>query len=130
MKLLYLSLLAFLSFGALSTTDVDTVAQLIGKGSAHELAKMFAPEVEIGLPGVEEDAHPKAAAEAMLDKFFIQNKPTGSKVLHKINNGSSIQYAVITLLTNKGPYRVSFSLKNEKGTTQLIKILIETDKVK
>ena len=130
MKLLYLPLLALL-FLPLSPTDtVDTVAQLIGRGALPELVKLFAAEVEIGLPGTEEDTQPKAAASALLEKFFAQNKPTGAKILHKINNGSSIQYGVVILTTAKGHYRVSFNLKNENGATQLIKLLIEPEKVK
>nr|WP_294795454.1 DUF4783 domain-containing protein [uncultured Mucilaginibacter sp.] len=130
MKLLYLPLLALLLFPVSPADTVDTVAQLIGKGSVHEIAKLFPAEVEIGLPDTEQDTYPKANAEGMLEKFFAQNKPTGSKILHKINNGGSFQYGVVILSTAKGPYRVSFNLKNESGTVHLIKLLIEPDKVK
>ena len=130
MKLLYLPLLALLLFPASPIDTVDTVAQLIGKGSAHEIAKLFPAEVEIGLPGTEQDTYPKVNAEGMLEKFFAQNKPTGSKILHKINNGGSFQYGVVILSTAKGPYRVSFNLKNENGAVRLIKLLIEPEKVK
>ncbi len=130
MKLLYLPLLAFLLLPLSPTDTVDTVAQLIGKGSVHEIAKLFPAEVEIGLPDTEQDTYPKATAEGMLEKFFTQNKPTGSKILHKINNGGSFQYGVVILSTAKGLYRVSFNLKNENGAVHLIKLLIEPDKVK
>ena len=130
MKLLYLPLLAFLLFPVSPADTVDTLAQLLGKGSVHEIAKLFPAEVEIGLPGTDQDVYPKAAAESLLEKFFTQNKPLGTKVLHKINNGSSFQYGVVILTTTKGPYRVSFNLKNENGTIQLIKLLIEPEKVK
>ena len=130
MKLLYLPLLAFLLLPLSPTDTIDTVAQLIGKGAVPDIVKLFSAEVEIGLPDAEEDTHPKAAAAAMLEKFFAQNKPTGSKILHKINNGSNIQYGVVILTTTKGHYRVSFNLKNENGNTQLIKLLIEPEKVK
>lgn len=131
MKITCLPLLALLMLlRPLSTGPVDTVAQLLGKGSAHELAKLFAPEIEIGLPGTEQNTYPKAAAESMLEKFFTQNKPAGSKILHKINAAGNYQYGVVTLYTAKGAYRVSFNLKDENGVIQLVKVLIEQDKVK
>lgn len=130
MKLLYLPLLALLLFPVSPTDTVDTVAQLIGKGAVHEIAKLFPAEVEIGLPGTEQDTHAKAAAVGILEKFFAQNKPLSIKILHKINNGGNFQYGVVILSTAKGPYRVSFNLKNENGSVQLIKILIEPEKVR
>jgi len=130
MKLLYLPLFALLLFPVSPADTVDTVAQLLGKGAVHEIAKLFPAEVEIGLPGTDQDTHNKAAAESLLEKFFAQNKPTGSKLLHKINNDGSFQYGVVILSTTKGPYRVSFNLKSENGTVQLTKLLIETEKVK
>src|SRR5688572_20149429 len=130
MKLLYLPLLAFLLLPQLPTDSVDTVAQLIGKGSVHELAKLFPAEVEMELPGSEPDTYPKAAATGMLEKFFVQNKPIGSKMLHKINNNGPYQFGVVILSTAKGPYRVAFNIKNENGVTQLVKLRIEVERVK
>ena len=130
MKLLYLPLLALLLFPASPADTVDTVAQLIGKGAVHEIAKLFSAEVEIGVPGTEQDTHTKAAAAGILEKFFAQNKPLSIKILHKINNGGNFQYGVVILSTAKGPYRVSFNLKNENGGVQLTKILIEPEKVR
>jgi len=130
MKLLYLPLLALLLLPLSPTDNVDTVAQLIGRGAVPELVKLFPAEVEIGLPEIEEDTHPKAAAATMLEKFFAQNRPTGTKILHKINNGSNFQYGVVILTTVKGHYRVSFNVKSENGALQISKLLIELEKVK
>ncbi|MFD0749783.1 DUF4783 domain-containing protein [Mucilaginibacter calamicampi] len=130
MKLLYLPLIAFLLISPSPSDAVDTVAQLIGKGAVHELAKLFPAEVEIEMPAAEPDTYSKAAATAMLEKFFAQNKPVGSKLLHKINNGSAYNFGVVILSTAKGPYRVAFNLKNENNTMQLIKLRIEAEKVK
>ena len=124
MKLLYLPLLILLSL----FDPIDNIAQLIGKGNVHELARYFPAEVEIGLPGTDEDTYTKTAAQSMLEKFFAQNKPLSEKILHKINNGSSFQYGVVILSTAKGPYRVSFNLKNDNGKIQLVKLIIEAEK--
>lgn len=130
MKLLYLPLLAFLLLPLPPADTVDTVGQLLGKGAMHEIAKLFPAEVEIGVPGTEQDTHTRATAISMLEKFFAQNKPLSTKILHKINNGSAYQYGVVILSTVKGPYRVSFHLKSENGSVQLTKILIEAEKVR
>jgi len=130
MKLLYLPLLALLLFPVSPTDSVDTVAQLLGKGAVHEIAKLFPTEVEIGLPGTEQDMHTKAAAESLLTKFFAQNKPLSVKILHKINSGGNFPYGVVILATAKGSYRVSFNLKSENGSVLLTKLLIEPEKVK
>ena len=130
MKLLYLPLLAFLLIQPVLNGPVDTVAQLIGKGAVPELAKPFTAEIEIGLPGAEEETHPKAVAQTMLEKFFAQNKPTGGKLLHKITGAGSIEYGVVLLTTTKGHFRVSFNIKEDNGIIHLLKILIEPEKVK
>lgn len=129
MKFLYLTLLAFLFSAMPPATQVDTVAGFLAKGNVTELTKMFPDEVEIGVPGTEEDTYNKSAAADMLTKFFAQHKPTGSKVLHRINTGG-LQYGVVILNTVKGSYRVSFNLKDDNGTVHLLKLLVEADKVR
>ncbi|PJJ84490.1 DUF4783 domain-containing protein [Mucilaginibacter auburnensis] len=129
MKLFYLTLFAFLFLRPSPTGAVDIVAQLLGKGNVTELSKLFAAEVEIGVPGTDEDTYNKTAAADIITKFFAQNKPTGSKVLHKIATGN-LQYGVVILSTSKGQYRASFNVKEENGVTHLLKLLIEADKVK
>jgi hypothetical protein len=131
MKTLYLSLIAFLTlFGTAPADVIDTVSDLLARGSSHELTKLFAPEVEIALPGIEADTHPKAEAGIMLEKFFAQNKPVASKVLHRINAAASFRFGVVVLTTAKGTYRVSFNLKEDKGTATLVKLMIEPERVK
>ena len=131
MKLAYLSLIAFLTLFNPAPADViDTVSDLLAKGATHELAKMFSTEVEIELPGIPADTHPKAEAEVMLGKFFAVNKPTASKVLHRINAAGNYRFGVVVLNTSKGTFRVSFNLKEENGVSQLVKLTIEPEKVR
>lgn len=131
MKTLYLPLIAFLTLFRTAPADViDTVSDLLAKGSVHELAKMFAPEVEIALPGIEADTHTRAEAEIMLEKFFSQNKPVAGKVLHRINTAGSLRFGVVVLTTAKGTYRVSVNLKEDKGNTALVKLMIEPERVR
>jgi hypothetical protein len=130
MKLLYLPLLAFLAlFNTTAADQIDKVAELLGKGNTHELAKLFAPNVEISI-GDEENTYSKTQAEIILDKFFTQNKPNGSKVLHKVNSNANYHFGVAIINTDKGPYRIAYNLKGEGAAMQLIELRIEVEKVK
>lgn len=131
MKLAYLPLLALVTLFYSSPADViDKVADLLAKGSVHEMARMFATEVELTLPGIEENTYSKAEAETMLAKFIAQNKPTSAKILHRINAPAGYHFAVVELNTNKGIFRVSANFREESGNTQLVKLMIEPERVR
>ncbi len=129
MKTVYLSLMLF--FTALTTAiaadPIDRVADLFAKGNTAEIGKLLAASVDIGIM-TDVDAHPKAHAEQMLQKFFAQNKPLSAKVLHKVTSNATFNLAVISLTTDKGVYRVSCTLKDNKGVMQLVEVRIEGEK--
>lgn len=130
MKLVYLPLLALLMlFNPTATDQIDKVAELLGKGNAPELAKMFAANIDVKV-GTEEDTYSKAQAQIIIEKFFAQNKPSGVKILHRVNSSANYRFAVVLLNTDKGPYRVAFNLKGDAGSMQLIELRIEPDKGK
>jgi len=129
MKLLYLTFFALLCAGNVNTDPITQFAELLGKGNVHEMAKFFAPNVELTLID-KTNTYTKAEAEAALDKFFTQNKPVNSKILHKINSSASFNFGVVIINTDKGPYRASFTLKDMNGSLQLIDMHIEVEKVK
>lgn len=130
MKLLYLPLLTLLSlFNATLADPIDKVADLIGKGNAHELAKLFASSVDISTAD-EENTYSKAQAEIIIEKFFTDNKATSGKLLHKVNSNANYGFGVVILTTDKGPYRVAFTLKDNGGEMQLIELRFEVDKGK
>jgi hypothetical protein len=116
MKTLYLSLM--LLFSALTTAlaadPIDRVADLFAKGQTQEIADV--------------NSYTKAQAEQMLQKFFTQNKPLNAKVLHKVTSSATFNLAVISLTTDKGVYRVSCTLKDNKGVMQLVEVRIEGEK--
>jgi hypothetical protein len=130
MKLIYLPLLFTLCLVCVFAPDpIDKVADLIRQGNTSELSKLFAPNVEISLLG-EENVYSKDQSEVILDKFFNQNKPLAVKMLHKVNSNPNYLFAVLTLTTDKGPFRVSYTLKDTNGSQRLIELRIETEKVK
>lgn len=131
MKPFYLSSLIILYlFSVASFADpIDKVAELIRVGNMHELSKLFAPNIEITILN-EENVYSKAQAELILDKFFDQNKPQAVKVLHKINSNPNYRFAVLIVNTDKGAYRMSYTLKETGGNLMIIDLRIEREKVK
>jgi hypothetical protein len=129
MKLLYLPLLILSLFVVIPTDPIDKVAELIGKGNIHEIAKLFAPDVELTLMD-DVNTYSKAQTELILEKFFAQNKPTSYKILHKVNSSANYRFGVVIITTDKGTYRAAFTLKGADANTQLIELRIESEKVK
>jgi len=129
MKLLYLPLLILSLFAATPADPIDKVAELIGKGNIHEIAKLFAPDVELTLMD-DVNTYSKAQTELILEKFFAQNKPISYKMLHKVNSSANYRFGVVIITTDKGTYRAAFTLKGTDANTQLIELRIETEKVR
>ncbi len=130
MKLFYLPLL-IISYmvPAIIADPIDKVAELIKQGNTRELSKIFAPSVEITIQD-EENVYSKVQAGLILDKFFSQNKPSAFKMLHKVNSNPNYLFGVLILTTDKGPFRVAYTLKETNGVQTLIELRIETEKVK
>ncbi|HEY8783669.1 MAG TPA: DUF4783 domain-containing protein [Mucilaginibacter sp.] len=131
MKHFYLSplIILYLLPGVSFVDPIDEVAQLIRQGNIHELSKMFSPNIEITILD-EENVYSKAQAELILDKFFSQNKPRAVKILHKISSNPNYRFAVLIVNTDKGPYRVAYTLKATGGNLMMTDIQIDREMVK
>ncbi len=131
MKLLYLPLcVIFYLVSAVGTVDpIDNIAALIRQGNVHELSKLFAPNIDITLLD-QEDVYSGAQAELILEKFFNQNKPVTVKILHKVNSNSNYRLGVLIFSTGKETYRVAYTLKMIEGSSRIIELRIETEKVR
>lgn len=127
MKILYLSFLLFVPFFARQDDPIGKTAALIGHGNVHEIAKLFAPTVELTI-GENVNTYSSEQAATILTKFFTQNKPTGAHMLHKINSGTNFLFGVVIISTNNGNYRIAFTLKNATSGNQLIELRIENEK--
>ena len=129
MKLLYLPLLVIFFMVPAAVGPIEKVAELIRQGNVAELSKMFATNVEITMQN-EDNVYSKVQAGLILDKFFSQNKPVSIKIFHKVNSNPKYQFAVIILYTQKGPFRITYTLKDTDGALVLIELRIEPEKVK
>ena len=131
MKLLYLPLFILLYMvPANPVADaIDKIAELIRQGNTRELSKTFAATVDFTMQD-EENVYSKAQTEQILDKFFLQNKPRSIEMLHRVNSNPNYLFGVLVLNTDKGAFRISYTLKQADGNFTLIELRIETEKVK
>lgn len=128
MKVLYLFLLLLTPNVFQDTQDpIDKTAELLRSGNITELAKSFAPEVDVTILG-NEDSYPAARAEEIIANFFRQNQPRSAKILHRITSNANYRFGVVLITTPNGVYRVSFNLKNTGGHFELDDIHIESEK--
>ncbi|WP_295792385.1 DUF4783 domain-containing protein [Mucilaginibacter sp.] len=127
MKLLYLPFLVIFYVIPTAAGPIEKVAELIRQGNVSELSKMFAANVEISMQS-DDNVYSKVQAGLILDKFFSQNKPISVKIFHKVNSNPKYQFAVIILNTQKGPFRITYTLKDTDGTLVLIELRIEPEK--
>ena len=122
-----LVILYLLPASAMAQSPIDKIAELIKQSNITELEKYFAPSVDITILK-EENVYSKTQAAIVLNKFFTQNKPKGVKVLHKVTTNNAYRFGVLILTTDKGLYRVSFTLNGTNGAMQIIDLRIEAEK--
>lgn len=105
----------------------DTVVEISNQfrsGNAKELSKYFSSTVNLSLLN-NENVYSNAQTEIILTSFFRSHPPQKVKIIHRLDNHSNYQHAVLLLNTSKGDYRVAFSLKGTDKHLQLVEIRIE-----
>jgi hypothetical protein len=97
-------------------------------GNAAELSKYLNSTVELLLPD-KEDFFKKNVAEAILKDFFISH-PTKDFIIRYQGVKNDVQYAIGTLKTERGDFRVYFLMKkvDQELLIHLIRINLENDK--
>ena len=109
------------------TGTIEKIAELIKNGNAHELAGYFASNVDITILD-QANVYSRVQSEMILEKFFKDNKPRAVKLLHRINSNPNYNFGVLILTTDKGKYRVSYTLKEIEKAMVIIELRIETEK--
>jgi hypothetical protein len=129
MKLRYAPVLVMLlMLPAVCMADaIDKIAALLKQGNVHELAAYFATNVDVSILE-DTNVYSNTQAELILEKFFKANKPAAVTILHRINSSATYKFGVIIVKTDKGKFRVSFTLKGAPATMQIIELRIETEK--
>ncbi|MCQ6958843.1 DUF4783 domain-containing protein [Mucilaginibacter aquariorum] len=127
LRLMPLLTLLFLLPMVATADTIEKISELIKQGNAHEIAKFFATSVDISILD-ETNVYSKAQSEMILDKFFKENKPHTVKLLHRINSNPNYNFGVLILTTDKGKFRVSYTLKEVNKVMAIIELRIETEK--
>lgn len=112
-----ITIMPFIRLYAQQPDIVDHMALNFKNGNAKEIAKNFAPTLELIVIN-EEDVYSKAQAEQILGDFFNRHKPFKSSILYNIGKTAVNRFAVIVLYTNNGDYRISITMK--KGGTSYV----------
>lgn len=123
MKIL-LALLMFISPFIASAEIPDDVANAIRTGNAKEISKYFADNVDLKVLE-QENIYSKAQAELILKDFFAKHPVQEFKLVHKSQPKNDSQFAIGTLKTTNGHYRVHYLMKTASGATTVTQFRIE-----
>lgn len=106
---------------------IEKIAELIKQGNAHELAKYFAASVDVTVLD-NTNVYSNTQAEVIIDKFFRENRPLSATVLHKVNSNATYNFGVVLLHTDKGKFRVAYTIKEIEKEMVIIEMRIEIEK--
>ncbi len=95
----------------------ENIAAAIKLGNSKELAKYFAPNVELVI-GEKSGTYSKAQAEMMVKDFFAKNPVKEYKVMHQGNSQDNSLYTIGDLTSTKS-YRTYYLLR-KSGDSYLI----------
>lgn len=94
-------------------------------GNAEELAKHFNANIELVILE-NEDVYSKTQAEQILRNFFTNHHPASFKIIFEGGKETS-RYAIGSLSTSSGNFRVYFLIKNQDGTPLIHQLRIEEE---
>ena len=131
MKSLLFVFLLFFSFPSRSSVQADILEDLAAQfksGNTKEIAKHFAPSVELLIID-QEDVYSKAQAEQILKDFFVKNPPAKSGIIHSVNSNPKYRYGVISLQTKNSKFRINITLMLQKTSNVFLitELRIEKD---
>lgn len=101
----------------------DAVVLAFKTGNYKELGKYLNANIELAILE-NEDVYSKTQAELMLKDFFSKYPPTNFVIIHEGGKEGS-RYAIGTLTTSKGEFRVYFLLKTQDNSQVIHQLRIE-----
>ncbi|WP_316830198.1 DUF4783 domain-containing protein [Pedobacter aquatilis] len=106
---------------------IDDLSSYFKTGNSKEIAKNFAPTIELIIID-EEDVYSKAQGEQILKDFFNKHVPVRTSIFHRINNSQNYRFGVILMGTAKETYRVSITMKKFNASFLITELRIEPSK--
>lgn len=121
--------LVLLFFGLFATISQsfsqipDEIVLSIQSGNDVMLASYFNQNVELVVQS-HDDVFSKSQAQQIVAEFFKANKPKQFSIIHQ-GGKDGARYAIGSLVTNTGTFRVYFLLKNKDNNSYIHQLRIE-----
>ena len=117
-------LLGFFALGSVAFAQIpDGIVVSIQNGNDVSLAAFFNENVELVVES-HDDVYSKSQAQQIVAKFFKSKKPKQFKIIHN-GEKEDASYAIGSLITANGNFRVSILLKNKNNLPYIHRLLIE-----
>lgn len=97
------------------------------QGKAELISKYFVTNVELTIDN-KENIFSSTQAEIILRDFFKKNVPQSFGIIHEGGKAES-KYAIGSLKTSQGSFRITILLKQENNKTYIHQLRIEKDAV-
>lgn len=120
----------FLHFTPQQATQVDIADDLatnFRQGNSKEIAKSFAPSIELIIVD-QEDVYNRAQAEQILKDFFLKNPPSKTSIIHKLSNSPNYRLTILSLITKTEKFRVTVTMKKTANAFLITELRIETER--
>ena len=121
---IFLIIYCLAAFSSIASAAVpDAIILAFKAGNSKELGKYLNASLELTI--LENgDVYSKTQAEILLKDFFQKHTPNNFIILHEGGKEGS-RYAIGTLSTNKGDFRVTFLIKSQDGNSVIHQLRIE-----
>lgn len=126
----YSLLIAFVFLLQLSVFAVEIPQAVLtgfSKGDAVAISGYFKNTLELTIDN-KENIYSSTQAQIILKNFFQKNSPKSFSVVHEGGKGDS-KYAIGSLKTNTGNYRITILIKSNNGKPYIHQLRIEKDEV-
>lgn len=101
----------------------DDIVISIQNGNDASLATFFNENVELVVDS-HDDVYSKSQAQQIVAEFFKSNKPKQFTIIHQ-GGKEGARYAIGSLITNTGTFRVYFLLKTKNSNSYIHQLRIE-----
>jgi hypothetical protein len=119
-----LLLIGLFVLGSKSFSQIpDEIVLSIQNGNVEMLANHFNQNVELVVQ-THDDVFSKSQAKQIVAEFFKANKPKQFSIIHQ-GGKEGARYAIGSLVTNNGTFRVYFLLKNKENNSYIHQLRIE-----
>ena len=104
----------------------EDVSNAFKAGNSAQLATYFGATVDLTIVD-EDNLYPKDQAEQKLAAFFKSHPVSDFKVLHEGESKQGLKYAIGSLSTSNGNFRVSYYFNTQGNQMLLQQIIIDSE---